>query len=63
MVCDNQIKKSVRPVQVTDILTGEKKIFNNMVQVEKFFGFKRGQVRGYTISGNLIQGRYRVELV
>lgn len=63
VVCDNQIKKSVRPVRVTDTLTGEKKIFDNMVQVEKFFGFKRGQVRGYTISGNLIQDRYRVELV
>lgn len=63
VVCDNQIKKTTRQVLVVDIVTEEETIFPNMVQVEKHFGFKRGQVRGYILSGNLLQGRYKIKFL
>lgn len=63
VVCSNQIKKVVKQVLVIDIVTGEETIFPNMVRVEKHFGFKRGQVRGYILSGNLLQGRYKIKFL
>lgn len=62
-VCKNTIDKVVKSVAVLDTFTGEEMIFTNMVQAEKFFGFKKGHVRLKILSGRLLQDRYSVKFV